>query len=77
MVFGILAVFPVGLLIDHIFFELPAYNPNSITEYIYLVLGVPILILNYWAWFEPEVIELPFFGREKKQVTLDTNESQT
>lgn len=65
MVLGILAVFPVGLLIDHIFFEPPTYNPNSIMAYAYLTLGIPILTLNYWAWFEPEMIEYSLLGKRK------------
>jgi len=60
---GILAIIPLGLLVFHLIYERSTYDPNSIVEMAYLVFGVPILIINFWAWFHPEVIEFYFFGK--------------
>lgn len=66
IVAGILTVIPLGLLTYHLSFETTTYDPNSVIEYVYLVLGVPILILNYWVWFESEMIEYYLSWKEKK-----------
>jgi len=62
LILGILVIIPLALLVDLFFFQ---FVPYEIGELLYLGIGVPILTLNYWAWFEPEVIEFYFFGREK------------
>jgi len=64
IVVAILAIVPLALLIDLFFFQLVDYE---IGELLYLIVGVPILTLNYWAWFEPVVIELYFFGKDIDQ----------
>jgi len=63
IVVGILAIFPIALLADHIFLS-SYYVAGSIGELLYLAVGVPILTLNFWAWTEPEIIEFYFFGYE-------------
>jgi hypothetical protein len=46
------------LLADKIFFRPTDYDENSLRALAYLVLGVPILILNFWAWGAPQMIDL-------------------
>ncbi len=66
IVVGVLAVIPLALVIDILFFH-PERNCDACIEtYIYMLLGIPILIFNYWAWFEPEMIEFAFLGKEKQ-----------
>jgi hypothetical protein len=61
---GVLAVIPLALLIKILFFY-PALNCDScIGTYAYMLFGVPILTLNFWAWTSPEIIEFYFFGIE-------------
>ena len=62
---GILAIIPLALLIEILFFHPELNCDDCIETYIYISLGIPILIFNLWAWFEPEMIEFAFFGKEK------------
>jgi hypothetical protein len=41
--------------------------PDPGLELVYLVVGVPILVLNAWEFFQPEVIDY-YFGKPKIQV---------
>lgn len=66
IVVGVLAVVPIALLVDALFLHPANYGEGSLGELAYLVFGVPILILNMWAWVHPEVIEFYFFGKDKK-----------
>ena len=66
IVLGILAVIPLALLMDAIFIYPITDDPNSLRELIFLVFGVPIIILNYWAWAYPRIIELYFFGKDNQ-----------
>ena len=62
---GILAIIPIFLLIDSV--SKPAkYGEVTLTELAYLVLGTPIMILNLWAWIEPEIIEIYFLGVKRQ-----------
>jgi hypothetical protein len=59
IVLGILAIVPIFLIIDTV--SKPAnYGEVTLGELAYLVLGTPIMILNLWAWIEPEIIESYF-----------------
>ena len=64
IVLGILAILPVALLIDHIFFPTNYYAEGSLSEMAYMVFGIPILIFNLWAWIYPEIIEIYFLGKK-------------
>ena len=65
IVLGVLAILPLVLLLDILFLH-PERNCDACIEtYIYMFLGLPSLIFNYWAWFEPEMIEFAFLGKEK------------
>ena len=65
-VFAILAIIPLSLLADSIFLHPSNYGPGSLGELAYPLLGVPILIFNFWAWAYPEIIEFYFLGKEKQ-----------
>jgi hypothetical protein len=47
--------------------------PDPGLELVYLVVGVPILVLNAWEYFDPEVIDF-YFGKPKiMEKNLSTN----
>ena len=54
IVLGILAAFPLALLADKLIFPPTEYGEDTFKTFDFLILGIPILILNYWAWFSPE-----------------------
>jgi hypothetical protein len=59
IILGILAIIPIFLLVDTV--SKPAnYGEVTLGELAYLALGTPIMILNLWAWIEPEIIESYF-----------------
>ena len=66
IVLGILAIIPLALLADTFLFHITEQVRDSLEILIYLVLGIPVLILNIWAWGYPEIIEFYFFGKVKK-----------
>jgi len=39
-------------------------DKDSLRTLALLVIGVPILTLNFWAWEYPEIIEFYFFGKD-------------
>jgi len=57
----VLLIFPVGLTIWQVFW------PDATSEMINLVVGLPILILNIWAWQAPELLRELIFGKKKIQ----------
>ncbi len=60
LVFGILAIIPLTLFLDALL--RPAlYGKDSLGAWLFPLVGVPILTLNYWAWCYPELLELYFF----------------
>jgi hypothetical protein len=64
IVLGILVIIPLGLMAYHILFESTYYGDDSPVQMAYMILGVPILALNLWAWMYPEIIEYYFFRKE-------------
>ena len=66
IVVGILALLPLSLLVDNLFFHPQFYGEGSLGELVYLLFGVPIFTLNFWAWAYPEIIEFYFLGMEKQ-----------
>jgi len=66
IVLGILAIIPLALLADHIFIHPDYYGEDSLQQKVYMILGVPILTFNLWAWIFPEIIEFYFFGKKGK-----------
>lgn len=61
---GILATIPFASVAYITLFLPPSASLNSIAELIYMVFGIPILIVNLWAWMYPEIIEVYFFGKD-------------
>ncbi len=66
IVLGILALFSLALLADKLFFHLNEYDEDSLRTMAFMVFGVPILVLNFWAWVYPEIIEFYFLGKDIK-----------
>lgn len=64
IVVGVLAIVPVAMIVDAVFLHPYNYGPGSLGELAYPVFGMPILILNMWAWARPEIIEFYFFGKK-------------
>jgi hypothetical protein len=50
IVLGVLAVIPLALLADKIIFHPTEYSEDSLKTLAFMTLGIPILVLNYWAW---------------------------
>jgi hypothetical protein len=65
IMFGLLAIIPLALLVDKLLFHVSDFDEDSIRTLAFLVIGIPILILNLWAWIFPEISEFYFFGRDK------------
>jgi hypothetical protein len=42
-----------------------SFWPDDMSEWVNLVIGLPILVLNVWAWETPELLRELIFGREK------------
>jgi hypothetical protein len=61
---AILAIIPIALLTDAIILHPANYGENSLGELVFLVFGIPILILNLWAWGYSRIIEVYFFGKK-------------
>jgi hypothetical protein len=64
IVLGVLAIIPITLLVDNAFFHPNNYGDDSLYLVAYYVFGVPILMFNYWVWFEPIIIERFLFMKE-------------
>jgi hypothetical protein len=54
-------------LADKLLFHPTEYDEDSLKNLVFLILGVPILILNIWVWLYPEIIEAYFFGKGKEK----------
>ena len=63
IVLAILAMIPIVLLGQHLIFD----SEDSIQELVFLILGIPILVFNFWAWSYPEMIEFFLWGDKGKQ----------
>lgn len=59
IILRIMLVIPIGLMIWHLFW------PNDMSELNFLVIGLPILIVNIWAWQEPDLLREFILGKEK------------
>ena len=61
---GMLAVIPLVLIGYISLFSPVTFEPNTVGELVFLVFGIPVLVVNLWAWVEPEIIEVYFFGKD-------------
>jgi len=65
VVLGLLAIIPIWLLVDSV--SKPATcGEITVGELAYVILGSPIMILNLWAWIDPEIIETYFPGVKRQ-----------
>ena len=55
----------VALLLDDFFFHPVNYEEDSLGLLVYLAVGIPILILNMWAWGAPESLKTYFSKKDK------------
>jgi hypothetical protein len=63
---GIFAVIPL-VLVAYLTLFLPSTRElDSWGELVYMLFGVPMLIVSLWAWIYPEIIEVYFFGKHKQ-----------
>jgi len=67
IILAILAIIPIILLFQHLIFDGDVYGEDSIQEMLFLILGVPILVFNFWAWSHPEIIEFFLWGNKGEQ----------
>jgi hypothetical protein len=65
IVLAVLAIIPIGLLVYNLIFLRTDYGGDSIQEMAFLWSGIPILVLNFWAWAHPEIIEFLLWGDKK------------
>ena len=64
---AVLAILPITLLVQHLIFDGDVYSEDSIQEMLFLILGVPILVFNFWVWSHPEIIEFFLWGNKGDQ----------
>ena len=67
IILAILAIIPIVLLFQHLIFAGDVYSEDSIQAMLFLILGVPILVFNFWAWSHPEIIEFFLWGNQGEQ----------
>lgn len=56
IVLGILAIIPIALIIASIA-EPKFIMHNPAAEWLFILVGIPILVLNLWAWDAPHIIK--------------------
>ncbi|MBK9927385.1 MAG: hypothetical protein IPP66_19115 [Anaerolineales bacterium] len=59
IVLGILALIPLALLTDTLLFHPVEYDEDSLRTLAFMAFGIPILILNGWAWPAAETRDTP------------------
>ena len=64
IVLAVLAIIPILLLIQYLFFGTNISGDDSIEEMAFTVIGIPILVFNFWAWYYPELIENFLWGNK-------------
>jgi hypothetical protein len=52
-----LLVIPLALVVLGIVFQSELGEPPLWVEYPFLLVGVPIVIVNVWEWSEPELLD--------------------
>ena len=50
-----------------VFFNPIGGERNSLREYAFLCFGLPILMLNFFAWGYPRIIETLVFGKKPEE----------
>jgi hypothetical protein len=59
IILRILLIIPIGLMIWDLF------CPDDMSELINLIIGLPIIIVNMWAWQASELLRELIFGKGK------------
>jgi hypothetical protein len=63
IILGILAIIPISLIIASIVDpKLIMHNPTF--EWIFILVGIPVAVLNLWAWDAPQIIQKLFGVKE-------------
>lgn len=61
---GVLGIISIALMVYIVFFNPIGGERNSVREYAFLCFGLPILMLNFFAWAYPRFIEILVFGKK-------------
>ena len=64
---GTLGIISIALMVYIVFFNSIGGERNSAREYAFLCLVVPILLLNFFAWAYPPLIETLVFGKKTEE----------
>jgi uncharacterized membrane protein len=62
---GGLGILSIVLMVYIVFFNPISGERNSIREYAFLCFGLPVLMLNFFAWFTPDLVQF-YFSKKKK-----------
>lgn len=65
IVVGGLGILSIVLMVYIVFFNPISGERNSIREYVFLCFGLPVLMLNFFAWFTPDLVQ-SYFSKKKK-----------
>ena len=64
VILAVLALVPLGLLVES-FLHPESYGEGTLGDWLFALLGVPILIFNLWVWIDPEIVESYFKGKRQ------------
>ena len=64
IVLAVLAIIPIIILAWYFFLVGDSVGGDSIEEMVFTIIGIPILIFNFWAWYYPELIENFLWGNK-------------
>lgn len=64
---GVLGILSIALMVYIVFFNPIGGERNSVREYAFLCFGLPILMLNFFAWAYPLFIEILVFGKKPEE----------
>ena len=67
IVLAVLAIIPIFILAWYFFLVGDSVGGDSIEEMVFTIIGIPILIFNFWAWYYPELIENFLWGDNEKR----------
>ena len=64
IVLAVLAIIPIFILAWYFFLVGDSVGGDSIEEMVFTIIGIPILIFNFWAWYYPDLIESFLWGNK-------------
>jgi hypothetical protein len=78
IILALLLIIPLVMLVDN--FRHPEYanqyNPDHLKELLFLLVGLPIIIINFWAWSSPQIFEGLLFWRKKRMEPVPAPETE-